>query len=390
MKKSCFLALILLFVISAAYAEDCQYKESVVDHCEVKMLAVDSFGNPIQDVKVEVPSDWSAPVRIINPNPVDVSLDLNIRVIGKNQLMSGPESFYCPANAITPVPATVLANAFVDISPPSIHPSPYCNQFKFLNEYTITYRTSEFVTVAATNVCTNKTICKQCNGKTCLNDGAACSFDSACGAGICPFTKRCNSFTCPGGTLNYNSQTCLNLYNLALFIAILFVLFMTGYYIYRRVTREEKEFTKKLELLKKDLAGDKSEEEKLKELNDFERMVASKCILKTHGTHKVQSYGEQQIYNFLSDNKIDFDYDTPITLNGERIRPDFQLNEHNIVIEYWGMARDPKGSANMEKKKRIYLESNKKLISIYPKQVLDKNEFESLLKEKLKSHSVFF
>ena len=55
-------------------------------------------------------------------------------------------------------------------------------------------------------------ICKQCNGKVCLNDGEKCSSDFECGSEICNIAGYCGIqqiVDCPQGFQNCNNETCL-------------------------------------------------------------------------------------------------------------------------------------------------------------------------------------
>lgn len=55
-------------------------------------------------------------------------------------------------------------------------------------------------------------VCKQCNGKDCLNDGQNCSIDSNCGSGVCNIIGICGKdkiVDCPSGFKNCNNQSCL-------------------------------------------------------------------------------------------------------------------------------------------------------------------------------------
>jgi len=48
----------------------------------------------------------------------------------------------------------------------------------------------------------------------------------------------------------------------------------------------------------------------------------------------VASKGEQKIAEFLHNKNIIFEYDVPINLNGQSVRPDFYFPNFEIVIEY--------------------------------------------------------
>ena len=129
---------------------------------------------------------------------------------------------------------------------------------------------------------------------------------------------------------------------------------------------------------------------KKQKLENYEKDIYNKKTIKTLNNLMVQSEGERKIANFLFINKIDFDYDSIITLNGNEnniegfksswIRPDFYLTELDIIIEYWGLKGDKKYDDTMDSKKRLYKESGKKFISIFPKDLI---KLDSLLKIKL-------
>jgi hypothetical protein len=115
--------------------------------------------------------------------------------------------------------------------------------------------------------------------------------------------------------------------------------------------------------------------------NGFEEEIKKNCNIKTKSGKMVQSQGERKIADFLHDNHIEFDYDEQITLKSNEkneygittnwVRPDFYLTEFNIIIEYWGLLGDENYDEKMNWKKRIYKESNQKLISITPKELKD-------------------
>ncbi len=122
----------------------------------------------------------------------------------------------------------------------------------------------------------------------------------------------------------------------------------------------------------------------------FEPRVKRKCTIKTAKPGlSVQSNGERLIANFLFSHKIGFEYDKQITLKGNEkkdgyferwIRPDFYLTELTLVIEYWGLEGTPDYDEKMQDKKRRYIESNTKYISIGPE---DLSSLDNTLKVKL-------
>jgi hypothetical protein len=57
-------------------------------------------------------------------------------------------------------------------------------------------------------------VCKQCNGKNCLNDGQNCSSNFECGSGICNIAGVCGTqkvADCSEGYRNCNNESCLEI-----------------------------------------------------------------------------------------------------------------------------------------------------------------------------------
>lgn len=142
-------------------------------------------------------------------------------------------------------------------------------------------------------------VCKQCEGKDCLNDGASCSRDAVCGSGICNIARFCGDkiiVPCANGTLNCNNQSCLkpsmkksgeayqciwecksgvgykgvckdtflwNLMKVMLFLVFLALILSLAWFFYRRGEKYQEEKIKKLEKLEEDI---KKKEEIKKEL----------------------------------------------------------------------------------------------------------------------------
>jgi len=52
---------------------------------------------------------------------------------------------------------------------------------------------------------------------------------------------------------------------------------------------------------------------------------------------KVRSLSEKYIADYLFTNRLEYQYEKAITLEGYTIRPDFYLPIYNIYIEFWGM-----------------------------------------------------
>jgi len=116
------------------------------------------------------------------------------------------------------------------------------------------------------------------------------------------------------------------------------------------------------------------------ERRNFDTKVElSKTIQAEAGT-LVQSDGERLIANWLAAHRIEFRYDERYRiLNGHAIRPDFYLPELDVYIEYWGLDTTDY-QIGMLKKKQLYQQEGKRLISIHPP---DKPDLDSLLRAKL-------
>lgn len=110
------------------------------------------------------------------------------------------------------------------------------------------------------------------------------------------------------------------------------------------------------------------------ERRGFETQVeASKTIAARDGT-LVQSRGERLIADWLTSHGIVYRYDAKFRIIAEfQIRPDFYLPERDVYIEYWGMDT-PQYKMSMYKKQMLYQQEGKRLISIYPKDLLGLDE----------------
>lgn len=109
------------------------------------------------------------------------------------------------------------------------------------------------------------------------------------------------------------------------------------------------------------------------------KVELNKTITAQAGT-LVQSQGERQIADWLSNQGIAYRYDERYRiLNGYAIRPDFYLPELDVYIEYWGMDT-AEYKIGMLKKQQLYQQQAKRLISIYPK---DRSRLDTFLRQKL-------
>lgn len=58
-------------------------------------------------------------------------------------------------------------------------------------------------------------------------------------------------------------------------------------------------------------------------------------IITRHGL-SVRSGIERAIAEFLTDNKIAFEYERTLVLEGKEIHPDFYLRDIDVYLEHWG------------------------------------------------------
>lgn len=124
-------------------------------------------------------------------------------------------------------------------------------------------------------------------------------------------------------------------------------------------------------------------EEKLLEDVRFTAAVEEAKRLRTVNEVAVQSQGERRIGDWLALHGIDYRYDERLMIAKDtRIRPDFYLPEFDLYIEYWGMDT-PEYVENMRRKRILYQQARKKLISI---SYRDFDRIELVLSEKLSKY----
>lgn len=121
-------------------------------------------------------------------------------------------------------------------------------------------------------------------------------------------------------------------------------------------------------------------DERILEDANFTATVEGAKRLRTVDEVAVQSRGEKKIGDWLAKRGIAYEYDKRFMIARDtRIRPDFYLPEFDLYIEYWGMDT-PEYLENMRKKRFLYQQARKKLISI---SYLDFERIEEVLAEKL-------
>ncbi|HEA46957.1 MAG TPA: hypothetical protein ENH97_00915 [bacterium] len=114
----------------------------------------------------------------------------------------------------------------------------------------------------------------------------------------------------------------------------------------------------------------------------FEKEVDQKKILSTKKGEKVQSHGEVRIADWLFEHNIEYEYDQEKEIASEIIRPDFYLPRENVVIEYWGIMKDPNYKRHREDKEKLYRMEGMTLISIETKDIATEN-IDSILSSSL-------
>ena len=87
-------------------------------------------------------------------------------------------------------------------------------------------------------------------------------------------------------------------------------------------------------------------------------------------SNKNKSQGERSIGTYLTYHGLDFTYERPVAVvDGDKTKiwyPDFYLNNHHIIIEYWGMNGNPQKAKLNDYKRRCYRANQYDLIEIYP------------------------
>ena len=87
-----------------------------------------------------------------------------------------------------------------------------------------------------------------------------------------------------------------------------------------------------------------------------------------------KSQGERRIGGYLTHHGLDFTYERPVAVvDGDKTKiwyPDFYLNDHHIIIEYWGMNGNPQKAKLNDYKRHVYSENQYDLIEIYPEDFI--------------------
>lgn len=122
---------------------------------------------------------------------------------------------------------------------------------------------------------------------------------------------------------------------------------------------------------------------------DFDTYEWNQRRIPTLRGDKVASRGEQQIADFLHTRGIEYVYSEDLILrdgNAQfRVRPDFYLSAHTLIIEFFGMIDNPEYTKMMEWKLGAYRRCNQKLIAVYPQHL---PLLSSFLAQELKRHGI--
>ncbi len=126
---------------------------------------------------------------------------------------------------------------------------------------------------------------------------------------------------------------------------------------------------------------DRCFDETFLERRNFETRVELQKTIQAEDGTVVQSAGERHIADWLLAHHLSYRYDAKFRIISEfQIRPDFYLPELDVYIEYWGLDT-PQYKMSMYKKQTLYQQEGKRLISVYPKDLLT---LDGLLSAKLR------
>lgn len=93
-------------------------------------------------------------------------------------------------------------------------------------------------------------------------------------------------------------------------------------------------------------------------------------IYQNRPCNNYRSQGERKIGAYLTYRGLDFTYERPVALVHDGKTkiwyPDFYLNDHHIIIEYWGMNGNLHKARLNDYKRRVYRKNKCDLIEIYP------------------------
>lgn len=84
---------------------------------------------------------------------------------------------------------------------------------------------------------------------------------------------------------------------------------------------------------------------------------------------KVRSLSEAFIANFLFREKIEYEYERPLSRRARSLIPDFYLKEYNTYVEFFGKLDTPEYKERFERKIRHYKENGVRFMSLLPEDL---------------------
>ncbi len=85
---------------------------------------------------------------------------------------------------------------------------------------------------------------------------------------------------------------------------------------------------------------------------------------------RLKSAGERQIAATLTEYGIPYVYEPTIHVNdngiNKRLRPDFYLPNHNLIVEYFGRIGNQNYDQRTQKKLTLYRQNNIEVLPVYP------------------------
>lgn len=104
---------------------------------------------------------------------------------------------------------------------------------------------------------------------------------------------------------------------------------------------------------------------------------------------RVRSRGERKIVAFFQRHEVQFRYEPSLVLGKKELHPDFFLPEHNVYVEFWGMAYDnPRYRAIMKLKKGLYQKHHIPVVSLFPRHLRNLEKYFPNLLEKITGRTI--
>lgn len=112
---------------------------------------------------------------------------------------------------------------------------------------------------------------------------------------------------------------------------------------------------------------------KLERRRKFEAVIPA-------GSSKVRSKYEKRTAEYLEKNKIKYQYEPLILLEGRQYRPDFYLPDYNLFLEICGYGHMPFYRDRIAQKQKIYEKSRLKAVFIHYR---GRGSLEEMIKQEL-------